>query len=156
MIYYIASPTVRGNEPEENQGNVTRLPRTDIELYGTYPKMEPRVYVVCNCCSKVIRPCDAAAHLNQCFYSKDKAEETQPETPSSSNAVKKKSSQTKSKKKSILPKNVPPPPLFPVSLLLPFCPLFLLVLILYLWQGVSHARSNIDENGCFKINKTCL
>lgn len=104
--------------PEENQGNATQLPRADIALYGIYPKMEPRVYVVCNDCSKVIRPYDVAPHTDQCKTNK-KAEEgqQQPETPSSSNAVKKKSSQTKSKKKSILPANVPPPPLFPVSTL---------------------------------------
>lgn len=107
---------VKGNELEENQGNATQLPRSDLLLYGIYPKMEPRVYVVCNDCSKVIRPYDVSSHTNLCKADKN-AEKEQPETPSSSNAVKKKSSQTKSKKKSVLPANVPPPPLFPVSIL---------------------------------------
>lgn len=107
---------VKGNAPEENHGNATQLPRSDIALYGIYPKMEPRVYVVCNGCSKVIRPYDVAPHTNQCKTNK-KAKKEQPETPSSSNALKKKRSQTKSKKKNILPANVPPPPLFPVSML---------------------------------------
>lgn len=79
--------------------------------------MEPRVYVVCNDCTKVIRPTNVSTHTKQCKDDKKAAAENQPETPSSSNAVKKKSSQTKRKKKSILPANVPPPPLFPVSTL---------------------------------------
>lgn len=108
------SLTVKGNEPKGYQGNATQLPRSDILLYGIYPKLEPRVYVVCNDCSKVIRSYNVSSHTKQCKADK-KAAENQPETPSSSNALKKKSSQTKSKKKSILPANVPPPPLFPVS-----------------------------------------
>lgn len=108
--------TVRASEVEENQGNATQLPRSDILLYGVYPKMEPRVYVVCNDCSKVIRPYDVSTHTDQCKVDKN-SEKQQPESSSSSNSVKKKNSQTKSKKKSIFPANVPPPPLFPVSIL---------------------------------------
>lgn len=122
--------TVKGSQRKENKGNSTKLPRSDILLYGIYPKMEPRVYVVCNDCSKVIRPYNVASHTKQCKDDK-KAAENQLETPSSSNAVKKKSSQTKSKKKSILPANVPPPPLFPVSTL--SCCVVLCCVVLCVW-----------------------
>lgn len=41
---------------------VQLLPRQDVLLYGTFPKMEPRVYSKCRECNRVFNPCDISSH----------------------------------------------------------------------------------------------
>ncbi|XP_076261103.1 uncharacterized protein LOC143196985 isoform X2 [Rhynchophorus ferrugineus] len=43
---------------------VQLLPRQDVLLYGTFPKMEPRVYSKCRECNRVFNPCDILSHKN--------------------------------------------------------------------------------------------
>lgn len=106
---------VLGNGNQEEYGN-TLLPRQDITLYGIYPKMESRVFVMCKECSKVIRSNGIKSHLLHCHTNKKIEEQASIDISGSSNAIKKKSSHSKSKKKCVLPKNVPLSPLFPVCI----------------------------------------
>lgn len=104
---------------QEPEGNVTLLPRPDITLYGWYPNMEPRLLVICKDCSKCIQYCGIKAHWVYCRNNK-KHNEQPIETPNFGTAVKEKCPLAKNKKKSVLSKNVPPPPLFPVWIILVF------------------------------------
>lgn len=93
----------------ETYQSVRLLPRKDITLYGTCPKMDIRVLCHCEKCGKVMMP---QAFFDNHQKVKHGPEQPIPATPTLSSS-KKKNSHSKSKKKSAhLP---PPPPLFPVG-----------------------------------------
>lgn len=95
----------------ESYQSVRLLPRKDIYVYGTCPKMDVRVLCHCEKCGKVIMP--------QAFFDNHQKVKHGPEqailSSVSTSSSKKKNSHSKSKKKSThIP---PPPPLFPVGVL---------------------------------------
>lgn len=94
----------------ETETNPTErlLPRKEIYVYGTCPKMDVKVLCHCEKCGKVIMP--------QAFFENHQKVKHGPEQPivttTQTTASKKKNSQSKNKKKST---HLPPPPsLFPV------------------------------------------
>ncbi|KAG5870316.1 hypothetical protein JTB14_038400 [Gonioctena quinquepunctata] len=80
--------------------SVQLLPRQDVFLYGTIPKMEQRVYTKCKECRIIFNPRDILSHKS-----------CPGKSHSSSHSLKKKvKSKGSSSKKSH--SNLPPPPLF--------------------------------------------
>lgn len=94
--------------------SVSLLPRKDILLFGSYPKMDVRVICQCEKCSKVMMPSAFVTHSRE-KHGPDQVHSELIIPPGTSLLKKNKYSHSKNKKKTILPPPVPPPPLFPVS-----------------------------------------
>ncbi|XP_018322713.1 flocculation protein FLO11 isoform X2 [Agrilus planipennis] len=106
------------SKDNEESGNVSLLPRKDINTYGICPKMEVFKLMKCNSCNKMLLPSVFKSHREK-FHSGTKLKvpgtnTTLTSTSSSSTVAKKKESRIKEKKKKTQP-SVPPRPLFPKS-----------------------------------------
>ncbi|KAK9758721.1 SCA7, zinc-binding domain [Popillia japonica] len=102
--------------------SVSLLPRKDILLFGSYPKMDVRVICQCEKCSKVMMPSAFVTHSRE-KHGPDQVHSELIIPPGTSLLKKNKYSHSKNKKKTILPPPVPPPPLFPKQITPPTSPI---------------------------------
>ncbi|XP_057668313.1 ataxin-7-like protein 1 isoform X2 [Diorhabda carinulata] len=87
----------------KNKASVPLLPRRDVLLYGTIPKMEQRVYTKCKECRLVFNPRHILSHKSCPAKSHSTSHSLKKKVKSKGNGTKKSYS------------NLPPPPLFKKS-----------------------------------------